>query len=251
MSVASLDLRIAVDLDEAPPDGAPAEEIVRWAIESHDPERVAVVTGLQAEGVAVADMALAVDPQVRIVTVDTGRLPPETHAYIDTLRAHFGCTIDVVNPDPRPLEAFVREHGVNPFYRSADLRLECCHHRKVAPLEPVLAGLDCWLVGLRQAQSLRRSQVRTIAPDPTHPGLVKVSPLATWTDQRVDDYLQRRRIPPHPLYLRGYQSIGCAPCTRAVAPGEDPRAGRWWWEQGVDKECGIHGPAVVAQESAG
>ena len=85
----------------------------------------------------------------------------------------------------------------------------------------------------------------------THPGLVKVSPLATWTDQRVDDYLQRRRIPPHPLYLRGYQSIGCAPCTRAVAPGEDPRAGRWWWEQGVDKECGIHGPAVVAQESAG
>ena len=92
MSVASLDLRIAVDLDEAPPDGAPAEEIVRWAIESHDPERVAVVTGLQAEGVAVADMALAVDPQVRIVTVDTGRLPPETHAYIDTLRAHFGST---------------------------------------------------------------------------------------------------------------------------------------------------------------
>jgi len=221
------------------------EEAVAWALETFAPGRVAVVTALQAEGVAVADMALAVDPGVRIVTIDTGRLPEETYAYIDTLRARFGRDIEVVMPDPEPIERFVTERGLNGFYQAPELRLECCHHRKVAPLEGILASLDCWLVGLRRSQSTRRATVRRVEPDPNHAGLIRVSPVASWDQHEAGAYLERRGIPAHPLYQRGYLSIGCAPCTRAVPPGGDVRDGRWWWETGIDKECGIHGLPVL------
>jgi phosphoadenosine phosphosulfate reductase len=223
----------------------PPEEAVRWALGTFEPDRVAVVTALQAEGVAVADMAIAIDPDVRIVTIDTGRLPEETHAYIDALRDHFGRAIEVVLPDPGPIEQFVADHGENAFYEAPELRLECCHHRKVSPLEGILAGLDCWLVGLRRSQSSSRAAVRRAEPDPNHPGVIRVSPVASWDQHDAETYLKERGIPVHPLYDRGYLSIGCAPCTRAVPAGQDVRAGRWWWETGIDKECGIHGSPVL------
>lgn len=220
---------------------ADAQSVVRWALDRAAPHRRAVVTGLQKEGVAVCHMALAVDPQVRLVTVDTGRLPAETYEYLDVLREHFGRSFEVVVPEAQPLQRFLTEHGVMAFRRSVELRLECCHYRKVAPLDAVLGGLDLWLVGLRRGQSARRADVRKVQPDPSRPWLLRVSPVADWEEEEVDAYLRAHDIPEHPLYARGYRSIGCAPCTRPVADDEDPRAGRWWWEAGVDKECGIHG----------
>ncbi|HZS14812.1 MAG TPA: phosphoadenylyl-sulfate reductase [Candidatus Dormibacteraeota bacterium] len=235
--------RAAVELE-----GAHPSEVIAWALQRFGRERSVVLTGLQAEGVAVADMAVAVDPQVRIVTIDTGRLPAETHEYIDTLREHFGRAIEVVHPDAALLTDFTTEHGVNAFYTSVQLRLDCCHIRKVEPLERVLGGVDAWFTGLRRTQSDRRAHTPVVEHDLAHGGIAKVNPVATWTDVQVREHLRRRGVPLHPLYSRGYTSIGCAPCTRAVQPGEHERAGRWWWEQGIDKECGIHGRPQEATE---
>jgi phosphoadenosine phosphosulfate reductase len=221
-------------------EGASPEEIIRWALTNHERGRVVVVTGLQAEGVAVADMALRVDPAVRIATIDTGRLPEASLGYIDTLRDHFGRAIEVLLPERPAIEAFVGEHGLNPFYTSVERRLDCCHIRKVAPLERLLATVDCWLTGLRRDQSPTRATIAAVELDVTHGGVVKVNPLAGWGEAEVRAYIDERGVPLHPLYAEGYTSIGCAPCTRAVVPGEDSRAGRWWWEQGIDKECGMH-----------
>lgn len=216
--------------------------LVAWALRRFPRGRVALVTGLQAPGVAVLDMALEIDPAVRVVTVDTGRLPDDTYAYIDALRDHYGCRIEVLLPEPGPLEAHVAALGVNAFRRSVQARLDCCHHRKVAPLERALEGLDCWITGLQRSQSPGRAATPRVQRDHRHGGIVKVNPLADWSEADAHAHLAARGVPPHPLYAQGYRSIGCAPCTRAVAEGEDSRAGRWWWETGVEKECGIHGP---------
>jgi phosphoadenylyl-sulfate reductase (thioredoxin) len=200
-----------------------------------------VVTGLQAEGVAVASMAVEVDPRVRILTIDTGRLPAETYEYVDTLREALQHPIEVVHPDAPSLSEYTTQNGVNAFYQSVQLRLDCCHIRKVEPLERVLRGVDAWFTGLRRTQSVRRGSTPVVEHDLAHGGIAKVNPVAAWSDVQVREHLRERGVPLHPLYAMGYTSIGCAPCTRAVAPGEDERAGRWWWEQGIDKECGIHG----------
>lgn len=205
-----------------------------------------MVTGLQAEGVAVADMAITVDPSVRVLTIDTGRLPEATHQYLDALREHWRRGIEVIHPERDQLETFTRQHGSNPFYASARLRLDCCHLRKVAPLERALVGVDCWLSGVRRGQSALRSSAEIVEVDVRHGGIVKVNPVAGWSAQTVRDYLREHGVPAHPLYEAGYASIGCAPCTRPVGPGEHARAGRWWWESGVDKECGIHATPLLA-----
>ena len=236
--------RAAETLETAHP-----REVIAWALQRFGRERSVVVTGLQAEGVAVTDMAIEVDPRVRVVTIDTGRLPDETYAYIDMLREHFGRDIEVVHPDAALLGEYTTEHGVNGFYESVQLRLDCCHIRKVEPLERVLGGVDAWLTGLRRSQSDRRGATPVVEHDLSHGGIAKVNPVATWTAEQVRGHLASRGVPEHPLYARGYTSIGCGPCTRAVQPGEDERAGRWWWEQGIDKECGIHGrPASKGDE---
>jgi phosphoadenosine phosphosulfate reductase len=220
--------------------GAPAGELIAWALDRFAPERRVVVTGLQAEGVAVADMAIALDPGVRVLTIDTGRLPEATLRYLDMLRAHWGRNLEVIHPNGAELDLFSSEHGANPFRESAELRLECCHIRKVAPLERALRDVDCWMSGLRRAQSDGRAGTASIERDPRHRDIVKLNPLAAWSDDEVSAYLRGHHVPEHPLYALGYRSIGCDPCTRPVAAGEPVRAGRWWWEDGVDKECGIH-----------
>jgi len=225
---------------------APATEVIRWVIERFPRERRVVVTSLQAEGTAIADMAFGIDPAIRVVTIDTGRLPEETLEYLDALRRHWGREIEVAVPDPRELDPFLTRNGANAFYNSVQLRLRCCELRKVRPLNRVLAGADCWISGLRRSQSEHRADVPVLAEDAEHNGILQVNPLAHWSADEVRAYLTDRGIPLHPLYARGYTSIGCAPCTRAVQPGEDERAGRWWWETGVAKECGIHGrPALL------
>jgi phosphoadenosine phosphosulfate reductase len=219
---------------------ATPQQVVAWTLQRFELDRIAVVTGLQAEGVAVADMALQLHPGIRVVTIDTGRLPAETHQYIDALRQRWGRGIEVVHPDARLLSEYTTANGVNGFYQSTQLRLDCCHIRKVEPLERALRGADAWMTGLRRTQSERRATTPVVERDAEHGDIVKVNPVAGWTEEQVMAYLADREVPRHPLYEKGFRSIGCAPCTRAVGPDEHPRAGRWWWEDGVDKECGIH-----------
>jgi phosphoadenosine phosphosulfate reductase len=189
------------------------------------------------------DMAARIRADVRVITLDTGRLPQATYDMIDRVRDRYSIAIDVVSPDPEDLSEMVAEHGANLFYRSPDLRRLCCEVRKSRPLARALRGYDAWVTGLRRQQSTTRSQTSVVAPDPEHEGLTKIAPLVSWSKDQVWEYIREHDLPYHPLYERGYTSIGCDPCTRATTAGEDERAGRWWWEQeGEVKECGLHFP---------
>jgi thioredoxin-dependent adenylylsulfate APS reductase len=189
---------------------------------------------------AILDMAWRINPKVRVFTIDTGRLPQETYALLDQVREKYSIDIEVYFPDATQVESIVRRHGINLFYRSVQERLLCCEARKVLPLQRVLASLDAWVTGLRRDQTSTRAAVGKIELDTDHGGLIKVNPLASWTDEEVWSYIRAHKVPYHPFYDQGYTSIGCAPCTRPTEAGEDQRAGRWWWETGVAKECGMH-----------
>src|SRR5258708_10387813 len=185
----------------------------------------------------IVDMLAKLGKTPRVITLDTGRLPAETYQMIETVRDRYGSAVEVVFPDAAEVESMVSLHGPNLFYRETAMRMLCCNIRKVRPLDRKLKELKAWAVGLRRAQSDSRDAVRKVDLDAAP---VKISPLADWTAEQVEEYIRRNAVPRHPLYARGYTSIGCDPCTRAVEPGEGERAGRWWWEQDVDKECGIH-----------
>ncbi|MCW5983505.1 MAG: phosphoadenylyl-sulfate reductase [Bryobacteraceae bacterium] len=217
-------------------DYLPAEEVLAWGIRTFS-DSFGISTSFQKSGMVILDMAFRLSPNVRVFTLDTGRLPEETHAMIDMVRARYGAKVEVVTPDPREVEAMVRQHGSNLFYTDPSLRLLCCHVRKVKPLERKLAEFRAYAVGLRRLTSNTRNEIRKVE---VVKGAIKLAPIADWTRQEIDGYIQRHGVPTHPLYARGYTSIGCAPCTRATAEDEDERAGRWWWEQDARKECGIH-----------
>lgn len=170
--------------------------------------------------------------------IDTGRLPEETYALLDLIHTRWDLDLRVYAPAAEDVEEFVRTYGPNAFYRSVGLRKRCCYIRKVKPLMRALEEAKVWITGLRKAQSPDRDGVEVVEWDELH-GLIKVNPLADWSDEEVWSYLKSHGVPYNVLHDRGYPSIGCEPCTRAVLPGEHPRAGRWWWEQGK-KECGLH-----------
>lgn len=214
-------------------------DVLQWTLERFG-VRAALCTSFQADGMAILDMAWRIDPKVRVFTIDTGRLPQDTYALLDQVRAKYNIEIEVYFPDATQVESIVRRHGSNLFYHSVQSRLLCCEARKVLPLRRVLASLDAWVTGLRRDQSPTRSAVRKIEVDNDHGGLIKVNPLASWSEEEVWSYIRAHNVPYHPFYDQGYTSIGCAPCTRPTKTGEDPRAGRWWWEPGVAKECGMH-----------
>lgn len=219
--------------------GAAPQDILAWALRNHSRGRVALCTSFQLEGMALLDMAWRIDPEVAVFTIDTGRLPAETLDLIDEVRERYGIRIEVLYPDATEVSELVSEHGVNLFYNSPELRLSCCEVRKVKPLNRKLATLDAWITGLRRDQNSTRATVAAVETDHAHGGITKINPLASWDAVQVDDYIKANNVPVNALYSQGYTSIGCAPCTRATAPGEDPRAGRWWWEQGT-RECGLH-----------
>ena len=225
------------------------QDLLAWAIERWR-DRLVLVTSFQSGGLALLHMAWQIDPQIRVVTLDTGRLPQETYGLMETVRRRFDIEIEVVSPDPADLEPLVTQHGPNLFYESPELRRACCHARKVKPLGRALADADAWITGLRRDQAATRADVAKVSFDPSKASrsdLVKLAPLADWTEVQVESYIQEHNIPRHPLYAKGYRSIGCAPCTRAVAADADPRAGRWWWERtqdGTSKECGLHLPIL-------
>ncbi|OLC15496.1 MAG: phosphoadenosine phosphosulfate reductase [Candidatus Rokubacteria bacterium 13_1_40CM_69_27] len=216
-----------------------AEALLAWALGEFHP-RIALAASFGAEDVVLIDMLVKLDPRARVFTLDTGRLPAETYSLMETIRARYGLAIEVYFPQADAVEAMVREHGVNLFYTSIDSRKLCCGVRKVEPLSRALRGLDAWITGLRREQAVTRAQVRKVGVDAEHGGLIKLNPLADWTEDQVWAYIRAHTVPYNTLHDRGYPSIGCAPCTRAVAPGEDPRAGRWWWESADTKECGLH-----------
>ena len=182
--------------------------------------------------------------KIEVFTLDTGRLPEETHALLDVVRDRYSIPVRVYFPDSSAVEAWVGQNGPNGFYRSAAQRLQCCHIRKVQPLQRALAGKKSWITGLRREQSASRQTLEIESWDKAN-GLVKVNPLLEWTAEDVWSYIKAQGIPYNALHDHGYPSIGCAPCTRAVAPGEDSRSGRWWWEQENKKECGLHREATV------
>lgn len=217
-------------------ENATAEEIVAWSVDTYG-DRLAVVTSFQYEGMVIVDMAARKSKDVRVITLDTGRLPAETYDMIEAVRARYGVRIEMVSPEASEIETMVAAHGPNLFYESVALRTACCHFRKVRPLNRKLEKFDAWLTGLRRTQSDTRGALGTVS---TENGRLKISPLVSWSREDVEAYTREHDVPRHPLYAKGYTSIGCAPCSRPTEPGEDERAGRWWWEMGVAKECGLH-----------
>mgnify|MGYP001497714093 CR=1 FL=1 len=201
--------------------------------------RVAFASSLGAEDQVLTDMIARALLPIAIFTIDTGRLPRETYDVLEATRRRCGLEIEALFPAAADIEPLVSRHGLDFFLRSVEDRKLCCHVRKVLPLRRRLAGLDAWITGLRREQALTRADVAPVQWDAAN-GLVKINPLADWTQQQVWDYLHAHDVPYNALHDRGYPSIGCAPCTRAVAPGEDIRAGRWWWERPEQKECGLH-----------
>ena len=221
----------------------PAEDVIRWAMETFGP-MVAISTSFQADGMVVLDMAHRIDRNVKVFTIDTGRLPQETYDLIDRVREQYGVAVEVYYPEGEELEQMVGEHGMNLFQNSVSLRMLCCNIRKVNPLNRALKDLDAWITGLRRSQGDTRAGIAKIEVDTAHGGIIKVNPLADWSLEQVWQYISDNKVPYNELYDKGYTSIGCAPCTRPIQPGEDSRAGRWWWENGIPKECGMHmGPA--------
>ena len=215
-------------------------ELLEWALDRFG-GGLALSTAFQEGDVALIDMAYAIDPAVRVFSIDTGRLPQETHDLIESLRERYpGLALELLSPEADQVQRLVDRNGPNLFLRSVEMRLLCCNVRKVQPLNRALASLDAWVTGLRRDQWASRSDIRKVEIDHDHDGIVKLNPLAEWTEGEVWDYLRENDVPVHPLYERGYTSIGCAPCTRAIATGEPTRAGRWWWETGAPKECGMH-----------
>ncbi len=201
-----------------------------------------------AEDMVVLDLIARDGLAIGIFTLDTGRLPKETHALIAEVRHRYGLEIDVFSPWPGTVDAFVEQHGIDGFYEGVEQRKSCCAVRKVEPLARALSRKRGWITGLRRAQAESRAELAETALDPVH-GLWKFSPLADWSDEDVWTYLRANDVPYNALHDRGYASIGCEPCTRAVKKGEHPRAGRWWWEQeGARKECGLHEIPIKVME---
>jgi phosphoadenosine phosphosulfate reductase len=216
---------------------AAALSALRRAAADHAP--AALASSFGAEDMVLIDLIAKNTLPIGVFTLDTGRLPDETHALIDRVRRVYRIDVDVRFPEATAVERFVRANGVNAFYESAALREQCCAIRKTEPLALALAGKGAWITGLRREQSVTRREVAVEEFDAAH-GLAKFNPLADWSRDDVWAYLRAHHVPYNALHDRGYASIGCAPCTRAIEPGEDERAGRWWWESAERKECGLH-----------
>jgi phosphoadenosine phosphosulfate reductase len=214
-----------------------AEDLVRWALEKFHP-RTAIACSFQHT--VLIDMAVRIRPDVRVFSIDTGRLPEETYECARDIERHFGIKIEWYFPLHEDVEQMMRTGGAFSFRESLEARRKCCGIRKVEPLNRALSGLDAWITGVRREQNVTRTAAAKVELDRAHGGIVKVNPLADWTYEQIREYVRDRRLPYNTLFERGYTSIGCACCTRPVQPGEDPRAGRWWWEHPDHKECGLH-----------
>jgi phosphoadenosine phosphosulfate reductase len=228
-------------------DASPAD-LFTWALGRFG-RKLAIASSFSIEDCVVIDIAskraraLSMPADgVRVFALDTGRLPDETYMTAERVRMKYGIEIEWLFPQREAVETLIRLKGLYSFRDSLDDRKECCGIRKVEPLARALAGRDAWMTGLRNEQSVTRTDTPELEIDRVHGGIAKLNPVVRWSTADVRAYANEHRVPIHPLHDRGYPSIGCAPCTRAIQPGEHPRAGRWWWEDPENKECGIHLP---------
>ncbi|MCY6379215.1 phosphoadenylyl-sulfate reductase [Hoeflea prorocentri] len=219
------------------------EERLTLLVETHD--NAVFTTSLGMEDQVLTHALSRAAPEVRIVTLETGRLFEETVRLIERTEALFGVSIERFRPEEKRLGDYVARFGLNGFYESVEARHACCGVRKLEPLARALAGADLWITGLRRGQSSNRADVPFVVRDGDR-GLLKANPLADWDIEAVRAYADQHDVPLNPLHAQGFPSIGCEPCTRAVKPGEDERAGRWWWENDAKRECGLH---VAGQET--
>ncbi len=219
--------------------GKNAEAVVAWALEAFHP-RIALASSFSPEDIVLIAMMAEVRPDARVFALDTGRLNEETYEVAEAVRRRFGLPIEWHFPDRASVEALERSKGLHSFRESLENRRECCRIRKVEPLGRALAGLGAWITGQRRAHGATRRALPVAEIDAAHGGILKLNPLADWPDDDVQAFVRRRSLPYNRLHDAGYPSIGCAPCTRAVQPGDDSRAGRWWWERPEHKECGLH-----------
>ena len=215
-----------------------APDLLHRAIERWG-DSFAVITSFQNEGMVVLDMAARINPNLRVYTIDTGRLAPETYDVIEAVYGRYGIRVRTFHPEASELTGMITRFGPNLFLESVAHRRACCEIRKVRPLSAGLEreGIEAYAVGLRREQNDTRRGTPKVDASGTR---IKLSPLADWTQDQVKTYMRENDVPQHPLYAKGYSSIGCGPCTRATQAGEHERAGRWWWEEGAASECGLH-----------
>lgn len=217
-----------------------AMEVLKWAINAYAP-KIALASSFGAEDVILIDMMVKINKEkAKIFTLDTGRLNQETYDVMDAIRKKYDIQIEVYFPEQRETEEMVKIKGMNLMYESVENRKLCCEIRKVHPLNRALSKLDGWITGLRREQAITRANIYKLEIDSSHGNIAKINPLADWTNEMIWDYIHKNNVPYNKLHDSGYPSIGCEPCTRAVHRGEDPRAGRWWWEDATQKECGLH-----------
>ncbi len=217
---------------------AAARQLLREIADDFSP--AAFASSLGAEDMVLTDLIVRQRLEIEIFSLDTGRLPPETYDLIAEVKKHYGLALRLYSPRHDLVEAWTHEHGINAFYESVELRQGCCFVRKVEPLQRALAGRKAWITGLRAQQAASRDGLSLRSVDSANGGLEKFNPLAEWSEREVWAYLKLNGVPYNALHDRFYPSIGCAPCTRPITPGEDVRAGRWWWEHPQSKECGLH-----------
>ncbi len=216
-----------------------AEEVIQWGWDTFK-GRISLANSFGAEDMVLTNMVAKINPRIKIFTLDTGRLPQESYKVWEQLEEKYKIHIEAYFPEAKSVEGMVKKDGPNLFYKSVNLRRLCCKVRKIEPLQRALSGILCWICGLRKEQAATRTGIKKIEIDKIHNGIVKLNPLANWTEKQVWDYIKKNKIPYNKLHDRNYPSIGCAPCTRPIKPGEDIRAGRWWWERPEQKECGLH-----------
>ncbi|MDX8410697.1 MAG: phosphoadenylyl-sulfate reductase [Mariprofundaceae bacterium] len=226
-----------------------AIDLLQQAKREHG-DKLVYPCSLGAEGMVLIDMIASHAPGIRILTLDTGRLPQSTYDLMDKVRAHYGMHLDVVFPDAPEVEAMVTRHGLNLFYDSVEMRQMCCEIRKVRPLRRAMTGMEAWITGRLRSQSLERADIQAVENDRVF-GLKKYNPLHNWSWQQIWGYIRAFDVPYNRLHDEHFVSIGCEPCTRAIAVGEDVRAGRWWWEIETASECGLHMNPIRADEEDG
>jgi len=214
------------------------QEILSYFIERFG-AKIALASSLGAEDQVLTEMIVKINPETTIFTLDTGRLFPETYDLIDRTSRKYKKNLQIYFPDNLKVQEMVNKKGINLFFESVERRKECCFLRKIEPLQRAFSGLDVWICGLRADQSVTRKDIDVVEWDNNN-NLLKINPLAFWSEEQLWDYINTHKIPYNTLHDKGYPSIGCQPCTRAIEEGEDVRAGRWWWENPDTKECGLH-----------
>jgi len=219
--------------------GLNADEILRNA-QALFGGKITFASSLGAEDQVITYLISKIDKSANIITLDTGRVFPETYDLLHRTVNRYGIAIKSYYPDTKQVEEMVNTKGINLFYESIENRKLCCHIRKIVPLRRALQGMDAWITGLRREQSITRTDLKVVEWDAVN-GLIKINPLLDWSEVQVWDFIKSKDIPYNKLHDQGFPSIGCQPCTRAIKKGEDLRAGRWWWEMPDSKECGLHG----------